>query len=145
MQDNFLGRFWSNLARKVSCSFSYKIVARILATCWKKSFIFSARLARYVQNITWELASLARKILARLGYFLQDGFNWVCLVSESSQIPTSVWVAFRWLHLPLTRRQLAVIHHTTGWWVGHRFSCFVWYVKVKIAPIDTISLFSVLM
>ena len=34
-----------------------------------KNFIFSARLARLS-------ASLARKILARIGYFLQDGFYW---------------------------------------------------------------------
>ena len=24
---------------------------------------------------------------------------------------------FKWLHLPLISRQLAVIHHTTSWWV----------------------------
>ena len=56
-------RFRSNLARKLSC--------KIVKTC-KKSFIFSARLARFSED----LASLARKILARFGYFLQDGFHW---------------------------------------------------------------------
>ena len=36
------------------------------------------------------------------------------LVSETCQTSTSVRVAFKWLHIPLTSRQLAVIHHTTG-------------------------------
>ena len=38
----------------------------------------------------------------------------VCQMSTAS---TSVQVAFKWLHIPLASRQLAVIHHTTGWWV----------------------------
>ena len=38
--------------------------------------MFSARLARYVQNLVQDLASRARKILARFTYFLQDGFYW---------------------------------------------------------------------
>ena len=44
---------------------SCKISARFFDSC-KKSFIFSASLARFN----------ARKILARLAYFLQDGFYW---------------------------------------------------------------------
>ena len=34
---------------------------------------------------------------------------------------------------PLTSRQSAVIHRMIGWWVfDHGFSCFVWYVYVKL-------------
>ena len=36
---------------------------------YKKSFIFSARFARYVQDLVQDLA--------RFAYFLQDGFYWV--------------------------------------------------------------------
>ena len=39
------------------------------------------------------------------------------LVSEACQTSTSAQVTFKWLHIPLTNRQPAVIHHTTGWWV----------------------------
>ena len=39
-------------------------------------FIFSTRLARYVQDLVQHLANLARKILARFAYFLQDDFYW---------------------------------------------------------------------
>ena len=35
---------------------------------------FSARIARYVQDSVQDLASIARKILVRFAYFLQDGF-----------------------------------------------------------------------
>ena len=52
----------------------------IFISC-KKTFIFSAKLARYVQDLIQDLANLARKILARLAYFLHDGFYWVIIVS----------------------------------------------------------------
>ena len=61
------------------------------------------------------------------------------LVSEACQTSMSACVAFKWLHIPLANRQLAVIHHTTGWWIWP-FSCFVWYVEVKMAPMDAIRL-----
>ena len=35
---------------------------------------FSAKLVRYVQDLVQDLASVARKILIRLAYFLQDSF-----------------------------------------------------------------------
>ena len=38
-------------------------------------------------------------------------------VYEVFLMPTSAQAFFKWLHLPLTGRQLGVIHHTTGWWV----------------------------
>ena len=38
---------------------------------------FSARLEGYMQDLIQDRASLARKILASLAYFLQDGFYWV--------------------------------------------------------------------
>ena len=56
--------------------FNCKYLAGFFIFC-KKSFIFSVRLARYVQDLMQYLASLARKILARLEYFLQDRFYWV--------------------------------------------------------------------
>ena len=37
------------------------------------------------------------------------------LVSETCQISTGAWVAFKWLHIPLTNIHPAVIHHKTGW------------------------------
>ena len=39
------------------------------------------------------------------------------LVTEACQTSTSTQVVFKWLHLPLTSRQLAIIYHTVGWWV----------------------------
>ena len=45
--------------------FSCKILARFFVSC-KKSFIFSARLARYVQDLVQDLASLVRKYLQDL-------------------------------------------------------------------------------
>ena len=44
----------------------------------KKSFIFSARLARYVQEIILQdLTILAIKMLVKFDYFLQGSFYWV--------------------------------------------------------------------
>ena len=36
------------------------------------------------------------------------------LVSGVCKMSTNAWVVFIWLHLPLTSRQPAVIHHVTG-------------------------------
>ena len=36
------------------------------------------------------------------------------LVSEACQVFTSALVTFKWLHIPLTNRQPAVIHHMPG-------------------------------
>ena len=36
-------------------------------------------LVQDLQDLVQGLASFARKILARFGYFLQDGFYWVCV------------------------------------------------------------------
>ena len=51
---------------------NYRMIflARFFVSC-KKSFTFSAR---YVQDLVQDLTSLARKVLARFAYFLQDGF-----------------------------------------------------------------------
>ena len=57
------------LARILSYNFSCKILARFFISC-KKNFISSARLARYVQDLVQDLASLATKIFARFAYFL---------------------------------------------------------------------------
>ena len=64
------------------------------------------------------------------------------LVFKAWQLSTSAWVVFKWHHLPLTSRQPAVIYHMTGWEFGHGFSYFVWYVEVKMSPMDAIWLFS---
>ena len=39
------------------------------------------------------------------------------LVSEAHQMSMSARATFKWLHIPLTSRQSAVIHHMTRWWV----------------------------
>ena len=69
--DNLFARSDQSLIWKLSYNFSCKILAGFFYVSCKKSFIFSARLPRYVQDI---LQDLARKILARLEYFLQDCF-----------------------------------------------------------------------
>ena len=105
-QEAFLARYeksCKNLARKI-CKiiflqdfdqilqenyltiFSYKILARFFVSC-KKSFIFSARLARYVQDLVQDLASLARKLLARFACFLQDRFYWVVSLLKCDPLP----------------------------------------------------------
>ena len=71
----FLQDFDQILQENYLTIFSCKILARFFISC-KKSLIFSARLARYVQDLVQELASFARKIFARFAYFLQDGFYW---------------------------------------------------------------------
>ena len=50
-----------------------KILARFFISC-KKSFINF--LVQDLQDLAQDLASLARKILARFRYFLQDSFYW---------------------------------------------------------------------
>ena len=54
----FLQDFDQILQEDYLTIFSCKILARIFVSC-KKSFIFSARLARYVQDLVQDLASLA--------------------------------------------------------------------------------------
>ena len=61
--------------------FSGKIFARFFISC-KESFILVQDLQDFVQD----LASFARKILARFEYFLQGGFYWV----------TSQMARYRW-------------------------------------------------
>ena len=39
------------------------------------------------------------------------------LVSEACQTSMSVQVVLKWLRLPLTSKQPAVIYHMTSWWV----------------------------
>ena len=51
------------------------------------------------------------------------------LVAEACQTSTSVLVTFKWLHILLTSKQPAVIHHTTGWWVWPWIwlLCVIWW------------------
>ena len=71
LQENYLTFFLENLAS-------------ILYFTRKASF-----LVQDLQDLMQDFASLARKILARLEYFLQDGFYWVyvhihfCLVNAT--------------------------------------------------------------
>ena len=78
LQDNFLARLWSNLARKLPYNFFLQDFCKIYISC-KKSFIFSARFARYVaiQVLMQDLARLARKILARLAIFCKTVITWI--------------------------------------------------------------------
>ena len=70
LQDNFPARFWSNLARILFYNYFTIISCKLLAIkifhILQKSFIFSARLARYVQDLAQNLTSLARKNLKDL-------------------------------------------------------------------------------
>ena len=69
MQDIFL---LTNLAIKLS----YNVPSNILHDFYilQEKLHFSTRLARYVQDLMKDFASLVRRILARLAYFLQEGF-----------------------------------------------------------------------
>ena len=62
---NFLQDFGQILQENYLTFFSCKIHARFFISC-KKSFIFSARLARYVQDLVQDLASLAKNYLQDL-------------------------------------------------------------------------------
>ena len=72
-QENFLARFYQQLVENYLANFSCKILTSFFKS-WKKSFIFTVRLARDEQELTQHLASLARNILATFAYFLQDSF-----------------------------------------------------------------------
>ena len=75
---NFLVTFKSYLATMFSSNFSCTLIV-ILSASWKKSFIISARLTRYVQDL---MQDLVRRILARFAYFFQEGFYWVSMISH---------------------------------------------------------------
>ena len=57
-----------------------KIILQIFLARFLQDFSYLARKASFLvqdlQDLVQDLASLARKILARFGYFLQDGFYW---------------------------------------------------------------------
>ena len=72
MQDIFL---LTNLAIKLSYNFPSNILHDFYIL--QEKLHFSTRLARYVLDLMKDLASLVRRILARLAYFLQEGFYWV--------------------------------------------------------------------
>ena len=66
--------------------------------------------------------------------------------SQAYLASTSARVAFKYPHLPLTSRQPTVNHHTVTRLVDefdHGFSCFMWHVEVKMAPMEVIFLFLV--
>ena len=78
-----------NLARILQEKFARSFSCKILTKYCKKIILqfFLARkasllvqdwqvLVQDLQDLVQELASHARKILARFGYFLQDGFYW---------------------------------------------------------------------
>ena len=62
----------------------------------KKSFILIQNMQDLVQN----LASLARKILARFGYFLPDGFHWVTAGADAATyFPSMIMYIYVRCHL----------------------------------------------
>ena len=106
-QDNFLQDFDQIFEEKYFTFFLQKFW-KIFISCIQ-SFIFSARLARYVQVLMQDLESLVRKIRARLTYFLQDGFYWEwrpkiyripeCVVSSFRKIGKVSFI-IKWVPLP---------------------------------------------
>ena len=89
-------------------NFSYKILARFLYPARKASF-----LVQDLQDLVQNLANLARIILARFGYFLQDSFYW------EKSLPSVYFVA----HL---------INHLSTVSIGSLYST----LKVVIKPLD---------
>ena len=69
LQDNFLARFDQMLQEIYFAVFSCKISAKFVISCKKTSF-----LVQELQDMQDLMQDLARKILAGLAYFLQDGF-----------------------------------------------------------------------
>ena len=59
-------------------------------------------------------------------------------VYEACWTFTGAQVVVKWLHLFWISRQPAVSHHKTGWWVVPKYSCFMWYVESKMAPVNII-------
>ena len=76
-------KIWLKFCKKIILQFFLQVLARsvqnvsILAR--KASFLM-----QILQDLMQDLASLARKILARLAYFLQDGFYWVSIRQRAS-------------------------------------------------------------
>ena len=70
LQENYLANFLC------------KILVRYFSYILQEKLHFSARLARYVQDLVQDLGSLARKILARFADSLQDGFYWDFMLQE---------------------------------------------------------------
>ena len=60
------------------------------------------------------------------------------LVSGACQTSMSACVSFKWLHIPMTSRQPVVFTMQLADEFSHGFSCFVWYVEVKMVPMNVI-------
>ena len=77
-----------------------EIILQILLGRFLQDFSYLARkashLVQHLQDLVQHLASLARKILARFGYFLQDGFYWDVTdiyKSEKVQRRAAQWIS----------------------------------------------------
>ena len=76
-------------ARYTSCKIWLNLAKNYLAVFLARSvqdFLLLTRIASFLvqdlQDLMHDLVSLAREIIARLVYFLQDGFYWVATVSN---------------------------------------------------------------
>ena len=104
---------------------------------WKASSMHKTAIHTFHhQTITVHINQQFRQVLVQK--FAQAAFVVTCF--EAFQIPMSAWFVFKWLHFPLTSRQPAVIYHTDNWMMS--LAMGVWYVEVKMAPMDAIWLFS---
>ena len=81
LQDKIIRIFLQDFIKILQENYLAIFLARFLQHFYilHEKLYFSAILARCVQHLVQNLASLARKILARFAYFLQDGFYWACL------------------------------------------------------------------
>ena len=85
LQDNFLARFDQNLSRKLAILQIF--LARFSISRKKSSF-----LVQDLQDLVKDLASLARKILARFRYFLQAVFTGIRPFRD--EILTAIFILF---------------------------------------------------
>ena len=65
--------------------------------------------------------------------------------SQASLASTSAWIAFKWPIFPWKADIRLWITTRLADEFGHLFSCFVWHVEVKMAPMEIIWLFLVKM
>ena len=91
---------------------NYNYKAKYLA-----SYVIRSEKGRLPRTQQQDTLFTIKQIIARYWCWKLPGLLLLWLVCEACQTSTSVRVAFKWLHIPLTSRQLAVIHHTNGWWV----------------------------
>ena len=75
LQDLALNLAYANLVIKIILCVSCKSIARNFKYVQEKVDFCAGPQLRYMQDIMQDLESLARNILARIAYFLQDDFT----------------------------------------------------------------------